>query len=212
LVVVACDDPGPSALSSANAVSTGGSSDSSSSKKPAPKTSKPPAAATNAGDLGSGDDDDDDDDNAAPSHGQHHGDPAASGVTVTAVVPLSATVRAADTSSALTITVSGTGFDASAVVVFDGNDMATKLLSPTSLQATVPNASLAAAKMVLVAVRHAGAVSTSKPFTILAQGATLCGANNYTCTDLGLNPGQCGLVGKDAVQCLDDGCIYESCT
>ena len=86
-------------------------------------------------------------------------------LSLTAIAPTGVAAGAANT----TITASGTNFDSTSVVNFNGAALATTFVSATQLTAIIPAASLAAQGTALVTVTDSATASTSLPqtFTIL---------------------------------------------
>jgi len=84
--------------------------------------------------------------------------------TVTSAMPTTAVAG----SAALPITVTGSNFNASSVIRFDGLGVATTLVSATTVTATVPTAALATAGLVVVGVENPapGGGFSSSTFTI----------------------------------------------
>jgi hypothetical protein len=103
--------------------------------------------------------------------------------------PSSAPVATTSVGSLL-VTVNGSGFDQTSVLVFNGTDVATSVLGPTTLQGNVPNGLLAFAGQVNVTVRHGSTVSSALTFTVggADMGGGLC---QMSCSQLGLFAGQC---------------------
>lgn len=64
------------------------------------------------------------------------------------------------------LTVNGTNFVNPATVIFDGAPLATTIVSPTQVTATVPAARVTAAKTVAVRVDALGGSSANSTFTI----------------------------------------------
>jgi hypothetical protein len=86
-----------------------------------------------------------------------------------AITSLSPT-HAPSGSSALTLTISGSGFNALSVVRWSGSDRTTTLVSSTSITASIPASDLAAAGTSQVTVRNlGGGVSNALTFTIDAN-------------------------------------------
>jgi hypothetical protein len=182
-------------------------------KKKTPASSSQTTAAPSPSSGGDGlssffGDDDDDSTPVAPP-GQQAAATTAT-VTVAGLSPASATAQVGGTAS-LTLTVTGTGFDSTSVVVFNNKDVPTKLVSATSLQGAVPSDMLSTVGAVPVLVREGSTMSTAVSFSITAGTGASCGADFFTCTDLGLKSGQCTQIDGDVVQCEADGCVYEGC-
>jgi hypothetical protein len=122
------------------------------------------------------------------------------------------------------LNVTGSGFDASSIVVFNNSDVTTQVLSPTNLRAVVPGFLLRQTGQVNVAVRKAGVLSSPVPFNVGQTGGGFC---EMSCQEVGLFPGQCASTGGgfgfdffgfdlgslfgSRVQCGFDGCIHEGC-
>jgi hypothetical protein len=86
---------------------------------------------------------------------------------VTAVSPASVTAGAA----AQTITVTGSGFVSSSVIVFNGASLSTNYVSATSLTAQVPASALAAGASVSITVTNpapGGGASTASTFAVMS--------------------------------------------
>jgi hypothetical protein len=146
---------------------------------------------------------------------------------LTSLSPTSAPISTT-ASGSLVLTVTGTGFDSTSTIVFNGSDVQTALMSPTTLRGNVPNGLLMNAATINVIVRRASAVSSPLPFTI-GGASSSC---QQTCAQLGLSVGECsasgggidfgglpfpfdigGLFGGGGgqVQCGADGCVTEGC-
>src|SRR5262249_7244383 len=92
----------------------------------------------------------------------------AAAATIAALNPNSTIAWAPGATGNLALNVSGSGFDPTSVVVFNGRDVATHYNSPTSLDASVTSDLLVNAGMMNVAVRVGANVSAPLPFTITA--------------------------------------------
>ncbi len=133
---------------------------------------------------------------------------AGSAPTLTRLSPIS-TQQTTRSSRGLTLTVSGTGFDATSVVTFNGTDVPTTLADARTLRGAIPSSLLQIPGQVTVSVRHGGTLSSILPFTILPNATTSqsCGAG--TCEEFGLFPGDCmdtGDIEFGSIQCGGDGC------
>ena len=94
------------------------------------------------------------------------------GATATSLAPLGAVVG----SAATPLTVTGTGFVTGSKVVFNGTDLTTTLLGPTSLQATIPASLLATAGTFNVTVVNpapGGGTSAPLSFTVSTPAVQL---------------------------------------
>jgi hypothetical protein len=129
-----------------------------------------------------------------------------------------------DGNGSMVLTVTGSAFDPTSVIVFNGTDIPTILVDTSTLRGNLPNALLFNPGQVNVAVRRAAILTAPLPFLIGGSGPSqTC---QMTCDQLGLFPGQCtnvgginigfgpidfgGLFGQD-VQCGFDGCVQNGC-
>jgi uncharacterized protein (TIGR03437 family) len=89
------------------------------------------------------------------------------GPTVTSLSPTSVAAGGA----AFTLTITGTGFSSASVVRWNGESLATTLVSATQLTALVPAARIATPGTVSIAVSSTGVTSSPVPFAIAAGPA-----------------------------------------
>jgi hypothetical protein len=142
-------------------------------------------------------------------------DPSASALSD--LKPTSTQAKTAADTSQLGLDVTGNAFDSASVVVFNGTDLKTSLLSPTALHAAVPSNLLTNPGVVNVSVKGGSHVTSPLSFTISSPGggstgpAPICDGA-LTCSDVGLALGECVTLGDGSVaQCEDDGCLYQGC-
>jgi hypothetical protein len=130
---------------------------------------------------------------------------------LTGLNPISTDVRLSNSES-MNLTVQGSGFVSGDVVVFNGVEVPTTLVSATSLKGTIASSLLRNAGQVNVAVKQGGKLSAPLVFTINDGfgGRASCGGGS-TCAELGLSRNECALVGFDLVECRSDGCVYVGC-
>lgn len=144
-------------------------------------------------------------------------------VVISKLVP--ATATAGDT-TAIALTVTGSGFVPASVVRFNGASLATTFTSPTELAATIPaNAFLEAGKYGVTVANGADVMSLPIAFDVkaaaVADAGTVTGTTDtggtsgassgnpacvYQCSDYGYAPGQC----YQDWYCIPDG-TYAGC-
>lgn len=131
------------------------------------------------------------------------------GAAIASLAPTGATTTTAN----VALTVNGSGFEPSSVVIFNGTDLSTQALSTTQLKATIPAALLTQAGQYNVAVRSGGGLSSTIAFTVSAavQQPTVACNGGVTCAELGLFKFQCIDDGFGPEQCEEDGCVYPGC-
>jgi hypothetical protein len=133
----------------------------------------------------------------------------------------SSTPVATSPTGQLVLTVTGTGFDQSSVIVFNGQNLQTSVINPTTVVGDVPDTMLLQPAAVGVAVSTEGVLSGTLPFTIGTGGGVGAGTCQTTCQQLGLRLGQCATIGGinlfgvpvlgQQVQCGFDGCVTQGC-
>jgi hypothetical protein len=127
----------------------------------------------------------------------------------------------------LFITVTGSSFDPSSVIVFNGQNVQTVVLNATTVEGNVPNSLLFQPGQVSVSVSSSTGLTAPLPFTIGGGfGGGGGGFCQQTCDQFGLLPGQCttvggidfgfgpfdfGGIGGQDIQCGFDGCVTQGC-
>jgi hypothetical protein len=141
---------------------------------------------------------------------------------LSALNPASAPAKAASDTSQLALDVTGSAFDQSSVVVFNGTPVATQLTNATTLHAAVPANLLANAGDVSVCVTGGAHVTSPLQFHISAASGGSSGSGGgggndicsgaLTCGEVGLMVGDCATLSDGSVaQCEQDGCLYQGC-